>query len=203
MLVAIVVLYVLIIAAGSHSALGPVRALLLGGMLVAATGIAGPRHRWVRASVAGAVAAFAVSVLAILVGSERLSVALTNAALTALVAATIAVIFQALWQRRTVDVYTVNGALATYLLLALFYSSLHQFLNATLGNPYLDGVTDPADSSAFLYFSVVTLTTTGFGDIVPITGPARAVVVTEAVVGQLYLVSVVAAVVGRWTPRPR
>ncbi|GAA4707874.1 hypothetical protein GCM10023263_53750 [Phytohabitans rumicis] len=201
MLVAIVVLYVLIIAAGERSVVGPVRALLLGGLLVAATGLAGPRHRWVRASIAGAVAAFAVSVVAILLGNERVSIALTNAALTALVAATIAAILQALWQRRRVDVYTVNGALATYLLLALLYSSLHQFLAATLGNPYLDGVTDPADASAFLYFSVITLTTTGFGDIVPVSGVARAVVVTEAVVGQLYLVSVVAAVVGRWAPK--
>lgn len=46
-----------------------------------------------------------------------------------------------------------------------------------------------------LYFSFVTLGTLGYGDIIPISGPARALAVTEALVGQMYLVVVVARLV--------
>ncbi|HEY7174432.1 MAG TPA: potassium channel family protein, partial [Micromonosporaceae bacterium] len=54
-----------------------------------------------------------------------------------------------------------------------------------------------------LYFSLITLTTVGYGDIVPVANVARAVASIEALVGQLYLVSVVAAVVSRFVPASR
>lgn len=46
-----------------------------------------------------------------------------------------------------------------------------------------------------LYFSFVTLGTLGYGDIIPVSGPARALAVTEAIVGQMYMVVVVARLV--------
>ncbi len=46
-----------------------------------------------------------------------------------------------------------------------------------------------------LYFSFVTLGTLGYGDITPVGGPARALAVSEAIVGQMYLVVVVARLV--------
>ncbi len=46
-----------------------------------------------------------------------------------------------------------------------------------------------------IYFSFVTLGTLGYGDIIPVSGPARALAVTEAIVGQMYLVVVVARLV--------
>jgi len=58
----------------------------------------------------------------------------------------------------------------------------------------------------YLYFSFVTLTTVGYGDISPAYGPGRMIAVTEAIIGQLYLVSVVTIVVSafgkRKAPRP-
>ena len=53
----------------------------------------------------------------------------------------------------------------------------------------------------YLYFSFVTLTTTGFGDLSPAHGPGRMLAAIEAVVGQLYLVSVVAIVVSAYRKR--
>jgi hypothetical protein len=46
------------------------------------------------------------------------------------------------------------------------------------------------------YFSIVTLTTVGFGDITAVSGVARTLVALEALIGQIYLVTVVAVVVG-------
>jgi hypothetical protein len=197
---AIVVLYILIIAVGQSTAAVPVRVFVLGAALVLAARVAGPR-RWIRLALAVAVGAVLFSVVAVIAGSTRLATALTSAATVLLVCATIAATARTVARRRRVDIQAVAGALAAYLLLALLFSSLHQTVAAILGGPYLAGVDRVDDASAFLYFSVVTLTTVGFGDIVPASNAARAVVVAEALTGQLYLVSVVAAVVARWTPR--
>jgi hypothetical protein len=84
-------------------------------------------------------------------------------------------------------------------LFALFFASLHQLLGAFIPD-YLNGTGEFATPSDLLYFSSVTLSTVGFGDITPAAEVARAVTVVEALVGQLYLVSVVAGVVGGWRP---
>jgi hypothetical protein len=200
LLTAIVVLYIVIIAFGESAVSAPVRVFVFGAALVLAARLAGPR-RWIRAALTAAVAAVVVSTVALAAGSTRLDTALTSAATLLLVCATIGATVRSVARSRRVDIQAVAGALATYLLLALLFSSLHQMVAAILGGPYLSGVTRVDDASAFLYFSVNTLTTVGYGDIVPASNAARAVVVGEALVGQLYLVSVVAAVVTRWTPR--
>ncbi len=76
---------------------------------------------------------------------------------------------------------------------------LHELLGAFIPD-YLNGTGEFATASDLLYFSVITLATVGFGDITPAAEVARAVTVVEALVGQLYLVSVVAGVVGGWHP---
>ncbi len=53
----------------------------------------------------------------------------------------------------------------------------------------------------YLYFSFISLTTTGFGDLSPAYGPGRMLAAIEAVVGQLYLVTVVAIVVSAYRKR--
>src|SRR6185312_7991166 len=58
---------------------------------------------------------------------------------------------------------------------------------------------DPALSEA-IFFSFVTMTTTGYGDLVPAGNPAQSLAVLEALVGQLFLVTAVAKVVDNWRP---
>jgi len=55
--------------------------------------------------------------------------------------------------------------------------------------------------AATIYFSFVTLGTLGYGDIIPVSGPARALAVTEAIFGQMYLVVVVARLVSLYKGR--
>jgi voltage-gated potassium channel Kch len=52
-----------------------------------------------------------------------------------------------------------------------------------------------------LFFSFITLTTTGYGNLIPATNPGQSLAVLEALTGQLFLVTAVAKVVNAWRPR--
>jgi hypothetical protein len=89
----------------------------------------------------------------------------------------------------------VLGALAIYLLLGLAYAYLFPLL-ATLSHTPFFVQTDRPDTSDYLYFSYTTLATVGFGDFTAASSLDRMVAVSEALIGQLYLVSAVALLVG-------
>jgi hypothetical protein len=92
----------------------------------------------------------------------------------------------------TISLQTVWAALCLYLLLGLAFSALHLMIERAAPGSY----SRELDQVTAVYFSYVTMTTVGFGDITPVRGPAQAVTLLHAVIGQLYLVSIVAAVVG-------
>ena len=100
----------------------------------------------------------------------------------------------------TVSREVIYAAMLVYLLVAQLWALVYTFLH----------LTDPAsfnlprgqgDFLLFEYYSFVTLTTLGFGDITPLTRVAKAFSVLEAVIGQLYLVVVVAWFVGMHVSR--
>jgi uncharacterized membrane protein len=66
--------------------------------------------------------------------------------------------------------------------------------------PLFGDAGDP-DLTQALFFSFVTMTTTGYGDLVPASNPAQSIAVLEALIGQLFLVTAVAKVVENWRPR--
>ncbi len=94
----------------------------------------------------------------------------------------------------------VAGALTIYLLfgsLCGFVYGLESSLgsSAVFAGTTVDGSGD-GTSADHMYFSFVTLTTVGYGDLTPASGAARATAIFEALVGQLYLVAVVATLGG-------
>ncbi len=97
---------------------------------------------------------------------------------------------------------TVLGALCVYLLLGLAFVSAYGFLDAVYSESVFVDVDDPS-SFDYTYFSFVTLTTVGYGDVVAAQDLTRMVAVSEALIGQLYLVSIVALVVGNIGRRRR
>lgn len=99
-----------------------------------------------------------------------------------------------------VDLEVVMGALCAYLFIGDYFASLFDVVARLSGNPFFaqPGVDSKLN---YLYFSFVTLTTTGYGDLSPAFGPGQMIAVTEAVIGQLYLVSVVAIVVSAFRKR--
>jgi hypothetical protein len=89
----------------------------------------------------------------------------------------------------------VLGALAIYLLFGLAYSYLYAFVQFIQGQPFFSQTPTPS-STIYLYFSYITMATVGYGDYTPATDLGRMLAVSQALLGQLYLVSVVAVIVG-------
>ena len=99
-----------------------------------------------------------------------------------------------------VDLEVVLGALCAYLFIGGYFAFLYDVMANLSKSPFF--AQPGADSKLnYLYFSFITLTTTGYGDISPAFGPGRMIAVTEAIIGQLYLVSVVAIVVSAYGKR--
>ena len=100
----------------------------------------------------------------------------------------------------TVTREVVYAAMLVYLLVAQLWALVYTFLNlidpASFNLPGGQG-----DFLLFEYYSFVTLTTLGYGDITPVSGLAQTFSILEAVVGQLYLVVVIASFVGMYVSR--
>ena len=94
----------------------------------------------------------------------------------------------------------VAGVLCLYLLVGLFFAFAYTAIQNLGGAPFFANG-DAATSARAVYFSFVTMTTVGYGDFTARTNLGHTLAVTEALLGQIYLVTVVAAIVGRLVPR--
>jgi hypothetical protein len=94
------------------------------------------------------------------------------------------------------------GVLSIYLLAGMFFSFAFAAVGALGNEPFFSQVANPGRSD-YLYFSYTTLTTTGFGDFTAATDFGRTLAVVEALVGQIYLVTIVALIVSNLRPRRR
>lgn len=117
------------------------------------------------------------------------------------IAYAVSIIIGHLFRRRDVTVDTILGAVVTYLLAAVAFNMVFQIIE--LGSPgSFSGLPDgiPQDraalSDAMMYFSLVCITTMGYGDVVPVSELARPLAVVEGVFGQLYLAVMIARLVG-------
>lgn len=91
--------------------------------------------------------------------------------------------------------HRIQGAVAAYLLLGILWAHAYALV-AHLRPGAFSGSLSPADGPrAFLYFSFVTLTTVGYGDVLPVHPAARSLAILEAVTGPLYLAILVARLV--------
>jgi Ion channel len=97
---------------------------------------------------------------------------------------------------------TLSGVLSIYLLAGMFFSFAFAAVGVIGDEPFFAEVADP-NRSDYLYFSYTTLTTTGFGDFTAATELGRTLAVVEALVGQIYLVTIVALIVSNLRPRRR
>ena len=102
--------------------------------------------------------------------------------------------------RRTVDRETVLGAIATYLLIGMFFAFLYRSIGANDSAPFF-GAQGEGSFPQDLFFSFTTLTTTGYGNLVPAGNPGQTFSVLEMLVGQLFLVTALTKVVSAYRPR--
>ena len=91
----------------------------------------------------------------------------------------------------------ISGALAIYLLWGLMWTHGYSLLgHLQPGSFSYPDTLAKLDFASFNYFSFVTMTTLGYGDISPVSPPARAMAITHAITGQVYLAVLVARLVG-------
>jgi hypothetical protein len=114
-----------------------------------------------------------------------------------LVGATLPITILRVLRHQRVTLETVLGALCCYVLVGLMFAFIYLAVNEFRADPFFaqEGV---HVQSEFLYFSFVVLTTLGFGDLSPAVGLPQALVATEALIGQVFLVTLVARLVTLW-----
>jgi hypothetical protein len=95
---------------------------------------------------------------------------------------------------REVSLHTLAGVLAIYLLIGMFFAFTYGVVDAVDASALF---ADRADSTPAerLYFSFVTLSTVGYGDFSPVSDGSRALSVSEMLIGQIYLVTIVSLIV--------
>ena len=148
-------------------------------------------HRIALAMVALAVAGLAGNTVAGVNDSEAFSSVL----LGVLVIVTPVVILRRIFQHLVISGQTVLGAICAYLLFGMAFAFIYHAM-WDLDASTFKGDLGASPQFGLLYFSYVTLATLGYGDIVPVGQLARSFAMIESLVGQIFLVTLVAALVG-------
>ena len=106
----------------------------------------------------------------------------------------VAMLVRRLFRTEYVTADTLSSAISGYFLLGILWSFAYALLIQI--DPGALRAAEAGRASELFYFSFVTLTTLGYGDITPVSDTAQTVAVLEAVVGQLYLAITIARLVG-------
>ena len=192
---------ILIVAPFERHGVRPLIVVLLGFLLAFAMWTSGVSKYVMGVTLILAVAALASVIINEFRGITRGNEIVFSAVSASLAAASIAVIVRRLSGHLVVSMRTITGALSVYLLLGLFCTYMY-VLVGDIRNDGFFAQPGPHSPVTYLYFSFVTLTTVGYGDYSAGSDVGRMMAVIEALVGQLYLVTVVAIVIGN-IGRPR
>ena len=141
-------------------------------------------------------AILAIAVLTDVFESQDLVVMLSPLLSVLFVLASMAFTMRRLGVHRKVTTNSVYGSLCIYLFLGLLFAIIYQLIGILGDGPFFAQTDDPRGLD-YIYFSFVTMTTLGFGDLSPVNDLGKMTATVEAVFGQLYLVVVVALFVSR------
>lgn len=118
--------------------------------------------------------------------------------------------FRRVLEDEEVDMNRIAGAISVYMLIGLIWASLYFFLTL-IDHQAFEGLTKSNASDLnvleiafldFLYYSYVTLSTLGYGDITPMSSAARALASLEAICGVMYVAVLIASLVGSYGRKP-
>lgn len=146
-----------------------------------------------------AVAIVFVAALSVAFGLGDTAKGIVTIGVSILVLACPVVIGWRLLHHSRVTTQTVLGALCIYVLIGLVFANFDYGVQLASGHSFFAqaGKHGPAD---FAYFSYITMATVGYGDLSPAVGLPRTNAVLEALIGQIFLVVLVARLVGMYTP---
>jgi len=147
---------------------------------------------WLSALTIGLAAIAAVS-------DERTWLNLASAIQIALLAIAMGAVLRRVVSTAEVGSRTILGALSVYTVLGILFTFLYGTIERIQSGPFFEGVAHPAGND-FLFFSYTTLTTTGYGNLVPGGQPGRMLAGLEMMIGQIFLVTLVAGLVSLWRP---
>jgi voltage-gated potassium channel Kch len=118
-----------------------------------------------------------------------------------LLAAAMAAVLVRVLSSVEVNARTILGAISVYTVLGLLFAFTFEAIGRIQGpgNPFFENHAQLAHSD-YLFFSYTTLTTTGYGDLVPGGQPGRMLAGIEMLLGQIFLVTLVAGLVALWRP---
>lgn len=122
----------------------------------------------------------------------------------ALYAVTIAYLLRYVFSPDVMTADKLWGAAAVYLMMGVFWTFLYALVGRYYPPAFAQGGTPgPVEVVDLLYFSFTTLTSTGYGDIVPVARQARALCAVEQLAGALYLAILIARLAGVYPPYKR
>lgn len=191
--------FVVLMTGSSSTWLRPLSVGVTGATLLAALYAADVERRW--REIAGACVAIAfLGSLSFITFGESSGEAAAGVLDAALIIVAPIVIARSVIRRHVIDVRTIMAALCIYVLLGMLWA----FVFGAIGNigsaAFFAQEAHPT-SADYLYFSFITQLTVGYGDLTAAGNLGRACAVLEALVGQIYLVTVVAVLVTRLLPR--
>jgi len=169
-------------------------AVLQGLTLLLSLNISGARVRARLTVLALVIIALTVAAIAVALGNTETSRGIDAVISALLVVGAPVAIVRGARNHIEITAQTVFAALSVYLLIGLFFAFSFAVIG-TIDQPFFaSGVNGSLPD--YVYYSYVTLTTVGFGDLIARGDVGRMASVFEAIMGQLYLVTVVALLVG-------
>lgn len=156
------------------------------------------RPHWIHLAFYLSALGLAMAVIAAVSGSDDwLDVGALTQVL--LLAAAMAAVLVRVITSTEVNARTILGAISVYTVLGLLFAFLFEAIGRIQSEPFFEN--HPVlHHSDYLFFSYTTLTTTGYGDLVPGGQPGRMLAGIEMLLGQIFLVTLVAGLVALWRP---
>jgi hypothetical protein len=121
---------------------------------------------------------------------------------TVLLGATMVTVTRHVLTSEVVGTRILLGAISVYVSLGLFFTLIFRAIARLQHGAFFEGVAS-APGSDYVFFSYTTLTTTGYGNLIPASRGAQIFAVMEMLAGQIFLVTLVAGLVSLWRPKSR
>ncbi|MFL5898375.1 MAG: ion channel [Solirubrobacterales bacterium] len=197
-LILVLLTYVLTSLLGNHSWSAVILCIATSGTSIVALASSHAEARFARL----ALWLSALTILLAVIGAasgERIWLNLASIVQITLLAVAMAAVLRRVVTTAEVGSRTILGAISVYTVLGILFTFLYGTIDRIQGGPFFEGHPHP-DGSDFVFFSYTTLTTTGYGNLVPGGQPGRMVSGLEMMIGQIFLVTLVAGLVSLWRP---